>query len=271
MIKFAKQTGDTIVEVMLAMTVLAIVLSTAYATSTRSLQAGIEAQNRSQATSLAQAQVEVLRNYDNSGLLNNSYKTGAFCFVPPSLTYQLIPSSGTNPCAKVNFTDYSITDTFDAKPDGSCDPSVSCAFLITVSWTTNHNTIDQTEIRYKTFGNFITTSDGVCQAPSCSYPTGFGGGGGGGPSGPTITFSPASTSVQTGHRVTFGWSISPTSGTTCSTSSNPRDSTWNSTNVLRSSSYRTPNLRTLGTMTYSISCSNAGVPGTNSMAITVTP
>ncbi|HET7528957.1 MAG TPA: hypothetical protein VFJ84_01860, partial [Candidatus Saccharimonadales bacterium] len=42
-------TGDTIVEVMISMTVLAVVVAAAYAISTRSFQSGLNTQYRDQA------------------------------------------------------------------------------------------------------------------------------------------------------------------------------------------------------------------------------
>ena len=56
-----RQTGDTIVEVLVAMAILALVLGTAYAISTQSLRTGTSAGQRSQALGYAQSQIEFIK------------------------------------------------------------------------------------------------------------------------------------------------------------------------------------------------------------------
>lgn len=62
--KFKRLTsrGDTIVEVMIVLTVLAMALSISYATASRSLTNARQAQENTEATTVAQSQVEQLRN-----------------------------------------------------------------------------------------------------------------------------------------------------------------------------------------------------------------
>lgn len=79
-VKSLRQTGDTIVEVLIAMAVAASVLSIAYATSNRNLRITRASQERSEAARLAQGQIEALRYaYANSVALPNSVAT-PFCF-----------------------------------------------------------------------------------------------------------------------------------------------------------------------------------------------
>lgn len=61
------QKGDTIVEVLISIAVLAIVLGTAYVTTSRSLQTGTNASNRNQALGYAQSQLEIIKSAGNSG------------------------------------------------------------------------------------------------------------------------------------------------------------------------------------------------------------
>lgn len=73
------QAGDTIVEVMVATSILAMVLAVSFVSANRSLSVGTDAANRKQALQYAQAQVELLKVYldQNPGATINSNQ--AFC------------------------------------------------------------------------------------------------------------------------------------------------------------------------------------------------
>jgi type II secretory pathway pseudopilin PulG len=58
--------GDTIVEVLIAMAVLGLVLTSAFAISNRSYATGISARERSEALEIAESQLELLRVASNS-------------------------------------------------------------------------------------------------------------------------------------------------------------------------------------------------------------
>ena len=77
-LKFS-QVGDTIVEVLVAIAVLSVVLAGAYVTSNRSLNAELNAQEHTQALTIAQGQVEDL--YSGDQLCNSSGLCGN-CFNP---------------------------------------------------------------------------------------------------------------------------------------------------------------------------------------------
>jgi type II secretory pathway pseudopilin PulG len=63
MLKFnSKHRGDTIIEVLLSMTIAAAVISGAYALASRSLAEGVSASEHSQAIKLAESQVEALKS-----------------------------------------------------------------------------------------------------------------------------------------------------------------------------------------------------------------
>ena len=68
------QAGDTIVEVLIALTILGLALSIAYATASRSLTAIRLASETSNATAIAKSQVEQIRSA-------SSLPTADFCFV----------------------------------------------------------------------------------------------------------------------------------------------------------------------------------------------
>jgi prepilin-type N-terminal cleavage/methylation domain-containing protein len=61
------QSGDTIVEVLIAITIVSVILGGAYVTSNDSLDATQDAQEHADALQLTQAQVELLRTKATSG------------------------------------------------------------------------------------------------------------------------------------------------------------------------------------------------------------
>ena len=63
-----KQRGDTIVEVMLALTVIGMALGVSYGIANRSLATGQLAQERTEALKLAESQLEILKSYDDAEL-----------------------------------------------------------------------------------------------------------------------------------------------------------------------------------------------------------
>src|SRR4051812_17239693 len=85
--------GDTIVEVMISMAVLAIVLVATYSFSNRAFQSGLNSQYRDQAVSYAQQQLELLREADNNtpqnidDYLKAPYNT-SFCINPSTKVRQ---------------------------------------------------------------------------------------------------------------------------------------------------------------------------------------
>jgi Tfp pilus assembly protein PilV len=98
MIKIS-QTGDTIVEVLISLTVLAMVLGGAYATSNRALIQSYNAQERLQATKLAEGQLERLKalalKTDSTSLTNyNTLITSPDMCITSSLTVKSHDSSG---------------------------------------------------------------------------------------------------------------------------------------------------------------------------------
>lgn len=81
-----KQRGDTIIEVLLALSVIGLVLGSSYAISNRSLQIGREAQERTEALKQVETQLERLRavsaTVDTTGtnpLISFPAATSAFC------------------------------------------------------------------------------------------------------------------------------------------------------------------------------------------------
>ena len=104
---FKNQRGDTIVEVLLSIAILALALAISYSLANRSLRAGLSANARTEATAIAQGQIELLKaaRYNNPSTFNSMFRqAGAFCVNPTSMTRQ------TAPCANA---DYQTSITYD--------------------------------------------------------------------------------------------------------------------------------------------------------------
>ena len=87
------QAGDTIVEVLIAIAIITLVLTTAYATTNKNSQTMQAVQERTQAQKLVERQIELLRAAD-------SLPSGSFCFVDDQTT--ATPNTdpqATDPCA----------------------------------------------------------------------------------------------------------------------------------------------------------------------------
>lgn len=76
--KYLSQAGDTIVEVLIAISVVSLVLVAAYQTTRYNTRTGQDTQEHSQALKLAEAQVEYLRA--NGGLEVPPYRHKYSCF-----------------------------------------------------------------------------------------------------------------------------------------------------------------------------------------------
>ncbi len=147
--------GDTIIEVMISTAILAIVLASAYATSTHSLQSGLNAKYRDQALTYARAQVELIKSADNQRPATvDAYKLNRpFCIDPSNAKVQEVNSASkvcplpigeTNPD---NQSQYSVVDNYNL---------ASKAFTATVSWLSANNIPNQTTLYYKPHDSFVT-------------------------------------------------------------------------------------------------------------------
>jgi type II secretory pathway pseudopilin PulG len=82
-----KQTGDTLVEVMLALAIMGAIIGGAYASASQSLRIARQAQERSEATKMSETQIERLKalaprfNTPNPATPDdlNVFRTGTFC------------------------------------------------------------------------------------------------------------------------------------------------------------------------------------------------
>ncbi len=144
--------GDTVIEVMLSVTVLGLVATAAYVTSTRSFQAGLNAQYRGQAVAYAQQQVELIKALDANADTNKIKNNPGYPFcVNPDLTKNQITGSTQACSTPINQPDapqdqYKVADKYD--------PAAK-VFTITVSWTSADNKDQTTVMYYKTSGSWL--------------------------------------------------------------------------------------------------------------------
>jgi type II secretory pathway pseudopilin PulG len=115
------QAGDTLIEVLLSATALALVLSISFISANRSLRTGTDAANRNQAVQYASQQIEFLKLGIYGGTLITSgaginIPAGDFCMNPSTHAMDLVLSD----CSQGGF---------DVKIDFS-DPT----FTIQASW-----------------------------------------------------------------------------------------------------------------------------------------
>lgn len=150
----AKQRGDTMIEVMISTAILAIVLATAYTTSTHSLQSGLNAKYRDQALIYARAQVELIKSADNRQPSTVAdYKLNRpFCInssdarvheVDNATQVCTLPIGETNPA---NQSGYSVVDRYN---------STAKAFTITAQWLSANGVVNQTSLYYKSHDSFV--------------------------------------------------------------------------------------------------------------------
>jgi prepilin-type N-terminal cleavage/methylation domain-containing protein len=162
LIKKMEQKGDTIVEVMISMAVLAIVITVAYATSTRSLHASLDSQYRDQAVSYAQQQLELLKNADSNGsavIANYKVTSNPFCVRPNDMII-LNAADASNPCnipiggwGSTGDGMFKISTVYTGDP-----PAVAAGtrtFAVTVSWDSAENRPQQTVVYYKTNDSYL--------------------------------------------------------------------------------------------------------------------
>lgn len=75
-----RQRGDTIVEVMIALSVIGLTIATGYSIATRSLNGVRVSHERSEATKIAEGQIEQVKYFVENDRMVVDSATGPFCF-----------------------------------------------------------------------------------------------------------------------------------------------------------------------------------------------
>ena len=130
------QRGDTIVEVLISMSILVLVLTATYVSSSRSLQNGTDSSNRQQALALAERQVEFIRTSPSTYQIG-----GSFCaYIDSAKTFQHdTPTS--NACQTLN-GQYTMTDTYNS--------GLYKLYKVVASWPSpNSSTASQLTLYYR--------------------------------------------------------------------------------------------------------------------------
>jgi len=116
-IKPLRQSGDTIVEVLIVLAILGLALSISYATANKGLQQSRNAQEHSEALALVNSQVELLRSDSNQGkTIPTAIPSASYCI--PSFSYPGNPSNfqqlnsvvPANVADEGNYSEYSQSD-----------------------------------------------------------------------------------------------------------------------------------------------------------------
>jgi Tfp pilus assembly protein PilV len=243
--------GDTVVEVMISMTVLAVVVGAAYAVSTRSFQIGLNSQYRDQAVSFSQQQLEILKEADNNNPSTISTYTASpgtpFCINPSNETIQSVTSGN---CLMSSY--YTVIDTYDSGAKN---------FKVVTSWDDAASHTQQSIIFYKTNDSFSGAVVPTCAAasPTC-VPLGTGV--------PQITMSASPSSVHTGSTTTISWTNFNVKASTCHATG---PGGFSSVNANTSpGTYTTSALTPAGTKTFSVHCTdNVGNNVAGSTTVTV--
>jgi Tfp pilus assembly protein PilV len=146
--------GDTIVEVLISMAVLAVVLSTAYATTTRSFHAGLNSQYRDQAGLVAQQQLELLKSADiSTNPTIDTYKVPDhdFCINPTNMARVDLSSSNPTCTTPVGApasseSQYLLADSYDGGKR---------IFTITTQWPGENNGFHKVVLYYKASDSYV--------------------------------------------------------------------------------------------------------------------
>ena len=266
-----RQGGDTIVEVMIAMVILAVVIGAAYATSTRSFQTGLNASYRDQALSYAGQQVELLKKIDSSGGIKTftDDPTVPFCVNPADLSRKPATAPGcSTPIgapADVLPDRYSVTVIYTGD-----SATQTKTFNVTVNWTSANNTPNQTKLYFRTNNSWTNTS-GACSgaasatAPCDPLPTGT-------PPPPAgLVFNTAngtdSISIPYNGTTSFTWV-----GVAIVSGANPCTATgaWMGSRPASATNYSVGPLTTAGDNVFTLSCPGINGSSTATKKVTVT-
>lgn len=144
---FNKQTGDTIVEVMIAIVVMSGVLGASFAISNKAAKGTQANHERFQAQMYANQQAEWIKAYATTNRDTLLANTVAFCMTSPTNIVKPIPSDGT--CTKDSLYKITITPAVMSEYIGS-GSNTNNTFYIRVIWDslTSASGEDQLELVY---------------------------------------------------------------------------------------------------------------------------
>lgn len=129
-----KQSGDTIIEVLVAMSVIGLVLGAAFGIANRSVQIGQSAQERTEALKIAETQLEIFKSeYLTNDDIKDRLESQPFCLVNHGLSAEIKETTDSE-CLNINGGGqaglFSIS-IIPPNPDPFIDPSGAYEFKIT--------------------------------------------------------------------------------------------------------------------------------------------
>ena len=177
---FKNQRGDTILEVLLAVTVLSLVLAATFATANRSTQATRTASERSEAYKFAQAEMEKIKLYLSTPGIDQPPEDSYFCMNDDGDNYvQLNGTAPTDPLADPNFTDGIYQDAIakNACQNGPGDlyfqiayrggSTESNTYMAFTRWTSvDGNNVNEASIVHRVYPNLAASISGGTGSPT---------------------------------------------------------------------------------------------------------
>jgi len=157
------QAGDTIVEVVIAIAVIAVVITGAFVITNRSLTAVRDSQEHSEALSLLQGQVEQLRNAAAQPGLSTA--PGTFCFnssgkisatssIPGSACIQNSSGQAGSGVADARYSlAISKCSALSGCPACTSNCPTTTAYFLTATWPAIGGGTDQVQLTYRVFVN----------------------------------------------------------------------------------------------------------------------
>ena len=146
LVSLDRQRGDTIVEVLISITVIALVLAGAYVTTNRSTQESRSAQERGNALKLTESQIEQLKGVvaaDASLIFGGAITSSPFCIYngAPVATTNANCAVGTNGTATAAQPKFGLSITKNGN-----------TFTALTTWNdVNGNSVDQLQLTYRVY------------------------------------------------------------------------------------------------------------------------
>lgn len=145
-----RQRGDTIVEVLISITVVSLILGSAFITTNKSLQATRSTQERSNALKLAESQVEQLKGaIANPTTAATIFSSTLFClYTPPAGPLSVVTLPATN-CT----VDTGGTPTINEPKFNLSITRVGNDFTVKSTWNnlSGTTTLQQVTIKYRAY------------------------------------------------------------------------------------------------------------------------
>ncbi len=145
MILKKRHAGDTIIEVLLAMSIIGLVLGAAFGIANRSVQIGRDAQERTEALKIAESQLELFSAYYNSTSTNaddvsikssirSKVESTPFC-IDNSVTPTAVILASDARCKNKNGSNQQGLYSVSIIPPGVPPSDLTGAYEIKVTWT----------------------------------------------------------------------------------------------------------------------------------------